>query len=81
MCVRVCVCLCVIQLGSSVTDLSIFSKLSQLWEEEFHKDMAALNVSWRLRGGGDVVAVASLVMLIGELGDLQDILELQRYFL
>nr|XP_023397583.1 cysteine--tRNA ligase, cytoplasmic isoform X2 [Loxodonta africana] len=30
--------------GSEVTDNSIFSKLPQFWEEEFHKDMAALNV-------------------------------------
>ncbi|KAM9221256.1 cysteine--tRNA ligase, cytoplasmic [Dugong dugon] len=30
--------------GSEVTDNSIFSKLPKFWEEEFHKDMAALNV-------------------------------------
>nr|XP_012381323.2 cysteine--tRNA ligase, cytoplasmic isoform X2 [Dasypus novemcinctus] len=32
------------RLGSEVTDNSIFSKLPKFWEEEFHKDMAALNV-------------------------------------
>ncbi|XP_053720307.1 cysteine--tRNA ligase, cytoplasmic isoform X1 [Synchiropus splendidus] len=32
------------QLGSSVDDNSIFSTLPQHWEEEFHKDMDALNV-------------------------------------
>lgn len=32
-------------LGSEVTDNSIFSKLPKFWEEEFHKDMEALNVS------------------------------------
>ncbi|XP_023393127.1 cysteine--tRNA ligase, cytoplasmic [Pteropus vampyrus] len=31
-------------LGSEVTDNSIFSKLPQFWEGEFHRDMAALNV-------------------------------------
>lgn len=31
--------------GSEVTDNSIFSKLPKFWEEEFHKDMEALNVS------------------------------------
>ncbi|XP_066108410.1 cysteine--tRNA ligase, cytoplasmic isoform X1 [Saccopteryx bilineata] len=31
-------------LGSEVTDNSIFSKLPKFWEEEFHKDMEALNV-------------------------------------
>ncbi|GAB1301937.1 Cysteine--tRNA ligase, cytoplasmic [Apodemus speciosus] len=30
--------------GSAVTDNSIFSKLPKFWEEEFHKDMEALNV-------------------------------------
>uniref|UniRef100_A0A8D0C7N9 Cysteine--tRNA ligase, cytoplasmic n=1 Tax=Salvator merianae TaxID=96440 RepID=A0A8D0C7N9_SALMN len=30
--------------GSQVTDNSIFSKLPSFWEEEYHKDMAALNV-------------------------------------
>ncbi|KAK4822029.1 hypothetical protein QYF61_006942 [Mycteria americana] len=30
--------------GSQVTDNSIFSKLPQFWEGEFHKDMEALNV-------------------------------------
>nr|XP_045010671.1 cysteine--tRNA ligase, cytoplasmic isoform X3 [Jaculus jaculus] len=30
--------------GSEVTDNSIFSKLPKFWEEEFHKDMEALNV-------------------------------------
>lgn len=32
------------KLGSSVTENSIFSSLPRYWEEEFHKDMAALNV-------------------------------------
>lgn len=32
-------------LGSSVADNSIFSQLPRFWEEEFHKDMDALNVS------------------------------------
>uniref|UniRef100_A0A8C9AUJ2 Cysteine--tRNA ligase, cytoplasmic n=1 Tax=Prolemur simus TaxID=1328070 RepID=A0A8C9AUJ2_PROSS len=31
--------------GSGVTDNSIFSKLPKFWEGEFHRDMAALNVS------------------------------------
>ncbi|KAF0887437.1 SYCC protein, partial [Crocuta crocuta] len=31
-------------LGSEVTDNSIFSKLPKFWEEEFHRDMEALNV-------------------------------------
>lgn len=35
------------KLGSQVTDNSIFSKLPKFWEEEHHKDMAALNVSRR----------------------------------
>lgn len=35
------------KLGSQVTDNSIFSKLPKFWEEEYHKDMAALNVSVR----------------------------------
>uniref|UniRef100_A0A8D0GCU1 Cysteine--tRNA ligase, cytoplasmic n=1 Tax=Sphenodon punctatus TaxID=8508 RepID=A0A8D0GCU1_SPHPU len=30
--------------GSQVTDNSIFSKLPKFWEEEYHKDMEALNV-------------------------------------
>lgn len=32
------------QLGSTVTENSIFSDLPKYWEEEFHKDMEALNV-------------------------------------
>ncbi|XP_053141465.1 cysteine--tRNA ligase, cytoplasmic isoform X2 [Hemicordylus capensis] len=32
------------KLGSLVTDNSIFSKLPKFWEEDYHKDMAALNV-------------------------------------
>ncbi|RUS76609.1 hypothetical protein EGW08_015618 [Elysia chlorotica] len=32
------------QKGSEVTDNSIFSDLPKFWEEEFHKDMEALNV-------------------------------------
>ena len=31
--------------GDSVTENSIFSELPRHWEEEFQKDMAALNVS------------------------------------
>uniref|UniRef100_A0A452QWU7 Cysteine--tRNA ligase, cytoplasmic n=1 Tax=Ursus americanus TaxID=9643 RepID=A0A452QWU7_URSAM len=31
-------------LGSEVTDNSIFSQLPKFWEEEFHRDMEALNV-------------------------------------
>lgn len=30
--------------GSNVTEHSIFEKLSRYWEDEFHKDMTALNV-------------------------------------
>lgn len=37
------------RLGGEVTDNSIFSKLPKFWEGEFHKDMAALNVSARAR--------------------------------
>ena len=33
--------------GSTVTENSIFSKLPQYWEEQYHKDMEALNVSLR----------------------------------
>jgi len=33
-----------IKLGASVTENSIFNSLPRHWEEEFHKDMAALNV-------------------------------------
>jgi cysteinyl-tRNA synthetase len=32
------------QFGSSLTDHQIFANLTQYWEEEFHRDMAALNV-------------------------------------
>lgn len=35
----------VTQHGSEVTDHNIFAKLTKHWEEEYHKDMAALNVS------------------------------------
>ena len=35
----------IIQHGSKVTDHHIFAKLTKHWEEEYHKDMAALNVS------------------------------------
>lgn len=31
--------------GDTVTEHSIFSKLSQHWENDFHKDMDALNVN------------------------------------
>lgn len=37
-------------LGSQVTENHIFFNLPKLWEEEFHRDMEALNVS--LGGGG-----------------------------
>lgn len=30
--------------GSTVTENSIFTKLPQYWESEYHKDMDALNV-------------------------------------
>lgn len=33
------------KLGSTVTENSIFEKLPRFWENEFHKDMEALNVS------------------------------------
>ena len=33
------------QYGSTVTDNAIFSALPKHWENEFHKDMDALNVS------------------------------------
>ena len=38
-------CYIYIQHGSEVTDHHIFAKLTKHWEEEYHKDMAALNVS------------------------------------
>lgn len=31
--------------GSTVSDNAIFSELPRYWENEFHKDMKALNVS------------------------------------
>ena len=31
--------------GDTVNEHSIFNKLSQYWEMEFHKDMEALNVN------------------------------------
>lgn len=31
--------------GATVTDNTIFGKLPKYWEQEFHKDMDALNVS------------------------------------
>lgn len=31
--------------GATVTDNSIFTELPRYWENEFHKDMKALNVS------------------------------------
>ena len=34
------------QYGSDVTDHSIFAKLTRHWEEDYHKDMDALNVSY-----------------------------------
>lgn len=34
-----------VQYGATVTDNAIFSALPRHWEEEFHKDMDALNVS------------------------------------
>lgn len=33
-------------LGSTVTENSIFESLPRFWENEFHKDMNALNVSF-----------------------------------
>lgn len=30
--------------GGTVTDHSVFTELSRYWENEFHKDMLALNV-------------------------------------
>lgn len=33
------------KLGSTVTENSIFESLPRFWENEFHKDMNALNVS------------------------------------
>lgn len=33
------------QFGSQVTENSIFSLLPKYWEEEYHKDMEALNVN------------------------------------
>lgn len=33
------------QFGSQVTENSIFFNLPKFWEEEYHKDMDALNVS------------------------------------
>lgn len=35
------------QFGSQVTENSIFFSLPKFWEEEYHKDMEALNVSDR----------------------------------
>lgn len=35
------------KLGSTVTENSIFESLPRFWENEFHKDMNALNVSLR----------------------------------
>lgn len=32
--------------GATVTDNAIFNALPQYWEQEFHKDMEALNVSY-----------------------------------
>lgn len=32
--------------GSEVTDNSIFARLPQFFEEDFHKDMESLNVSF-----------------------------------
>lgn len=34
--------------GSEVTDNSIFAILPQFFEEDFHKDMEALNVSFEI---------------------------------
>lgn len=33
------------KLGATVTDNAIFTALPRYWENEFHKDMKALNVS------------------------------------
>ena len=35
---------CTLQEGATVTDHSIFRKLSAFWEEDFFKDMDTLNV-------------------------------------
>jgi len=35
-----------VQFGSEVTDNSIFSALPKYWENEYFKDMEALDVSW-----------------------------------
>lgn len=34
--------------GSEVTDNSIFAKLPQFFEEDYHKDMESLNVSFMM---------------------------------
>lgn len=34
-----------VKLGATVTDNAIFNNLPRYWEEQFHKDMDALNVS------------------------------------
>lgn len=38
------------QLGATVTDNAIFATLPRHWEEEFHKDMDALNVRYTCLG-------------------------------
>uniref|UniRef100_A0A665TV42 Cysteine--tRNA ligase, cytoplasmic n=1 Tax=Echeneis naucrates TaxID=173247 RepID=A0A665TV42_ECHNA len=43
------------QFGSEVTENSIFSILPKYWEGEYHKDMAALNVSRKTRLSAAVV--------------------------
>lgn len=43
-------------LGSQVTDNHIFLNLPKLWEEEFHRDMEALNVSPGAGGPGGPAA-------------------------
>lgn len=37
--------------GSTITENSIFESLPRFWENEFHKDMNALNVSQKVGNG------------------------------
>lgn len=38
-----------IKYGSNITDQSIFEALPRYWEDEFHNDMSALNVSPQIK--------------------------------
>lgn len=49
------------KLGSLTTDNSIFSKLPKFWEEEYHKDMAALNVSKHVGPSKHIVGCRILI--------------------